>query len=85
MISVLVSWLSVIGLAYSLRVDDLSVENRGRLIVDTDLGQVIGHYNEVGIREWDGIPYAVPPVGELRWVIIMLTVTVLNLFLRLLA
>lgn len=37
------------------------------LLVQTDLGPVQGHYNELGVREWSGIPYAKPPVGELRW------------------
>lgn len=37
------------------------------LRVKTTNGDVIGHYNEVGIREWKGIPFAQPPVGELRW------------------
>jgi acetylcholinesterase/cholinesterase len=37
------------------------------LRVSTNLGEVVGHYNEVGIREWKGIPYAQPPVGDLRW------------------
>lgn len=37
------------------------------LTVSTTLGQVVGHYNEVGVREWKGIPYAQPPVGDLRW------------------
>jgi para-nitrobenzyl esterase len=37
------------------------------LTVTTNLGVVQGHYNEVGIREWKGIPYAQPPVGDLRW------------------
>jgi len=37
------------------------------LTVTTTLGVVEGHYNEVGVREWKGIPYAQPPVGDLRW------------------
>lgn len=28
---------------------------------------VQGHYNEAHVREWNGIPYATPPVGNLRW------------------
>lgn len=26
-----------------------------------------GHLNEVGVKEWQGIPYAKPPIGDLRW------------------
>lgn len=37
------------------------------LLVNTTHGLVLGHFNEVGIREWKGIPYAQPPVGSLRW------------------
>lgn len=37
------------------------------LLVQTAQGAIQGHYNEVGIREWRGIPYAQPPVGELRF------------------
>eukprot|EP00286_Rhodomonas_abbreviata_P021392 CAMPEP_0181315022 /NCGR_PEP_ID=MMETSP1101-20121128/15141_1 /TAXON_ID=46948 /ORGANISM="Rhodomonas abbreviata, Strain Caron Lab Isolate" /LENGTH=538 /DNA_ID=CAMNT_0023422177 /DNA_START=17 /DNA_END=1633 /DNA_ORIENTATION=- len=37
------------------------------LLVDTDLGQVQGHIAYGNVREWNGIAYAQPPVGELRW------------------
>ncbi len=37
------------------------------LVVKTTQGLIKGHVNEVGIREWKGIPYAQPPVGDLRW------------------
>lgn len=37
------------------------------LLVSTNLGNVQGHYNIAGVREWRGIPYAQPPVGDLRW------------------
>ena len=37
------------------------------LLVNTTHGLIRGHINEVGIREWKGIPYAAPPVGSLRW------------------
>ena len=37
------------------------------LLINTTHGLVLGHLNEVGIREWKGIPYAKPPVGQLRW------------------
>ena len=37
------------------------------LLVQTDLGWIHGHTNGAKVREWTGIPYAVPPVGLLRW------------------
>jgi para-nitrobenzyl esterase len=36
------------------------------LIVDTDSGQVAGIEND-GVFSYRGIPYAAPPVGDLRW------------------
>lgn len=30
-------------------------------------GEIIGNYNLLGGRQWRGIPYAEPPVGNLRW------------------
>lgn len=37
------------------------------LLAKTTLGLIQGHFNEAGIREWKGIPYAKPPVSNLRW------------------
>jgi len=37
------------------------------LLVKTTSGFVQGHYNPVGVREWQGIRYAKAPVGDLRW------------------
>lgn len=37
------------------------------LAVDTTLGPVEGYINEAGVRQWKGIGYAKPPVGDLRW------------------
>jgi len=37
------------------------------LLVQTDQGWIQGHINGGNVREWTGIPYAVPPVGTLRW------------------
>ena len=33
----------------------------------TSSGEVVGFFAEAGTRAWVGIPYARPPVGELRW------------------
>ncbi|WP_299974070.1 carboxylesterase family protein [uncultured Pseudoteredinibacter sp.] len=30
-------------------------------------GEIIGSYNSLGGRQWRGIPYAEPPIGDLRW------------------
>jgi cholinesterase len=40
---------------------------QSELLVNTDKGYVQGHYNALGVKEWMGIPYAKPPVGNLRW------------------
>lgn len=37
------------------------------LLVKTTTGDVQGHYAPHNVREWNGIPYATPPVGDLRW------------------
>lgn len=41
--------------------------NDNSLLVQTSIGLLQGHYNEAGVREWKGIPYAKPPQGELRF------------------
>lgn len=35
--------------------------------VTTTLGQTVGFTAENGARVWRGLPYAAPPVGDLRW------------------
>ena len=39
----------------------------GTPVVDTTAGRVTGRISEAGVFEYLGIPYAAPPVGELRW------------------
>jgi para-nitrobenzyl esterase len=39
----------------------------GRTIVQTASGPVRGHPDRLGTIAWKGLPYAAPPVGELRW------------------
>jgi para-nitrobenzyl esterase len=36
-------------------------------LVQTRSGWVRGHYDKNGTLSWKGLPYAAPPVGELRW------------------
>lgn len=36
-------------------------------VVETNVGKIQGHLNSKGVREFKGIPYAVPPTGDLRW------------------
>ena len=49
---------------FFLLISTLIVASNGyNLIVSTTIGTLEGHYNEAGIREWKGIPYAKPPVG----------------------
>jgi carboxylesterase type B len=37
------------------------------LLIQTTLGPVKGSITERGVRLWAGLPYAEPPVGNLRW------------------
>ena len=37
-----------------------------KIVVATDRGPLVGRVG-AGLREFRGIPYAAPPVGELRW------------------
>ena len=37
------------------------------LLIPTSQGNIQGVYNELGVRQWKGIPYAKPPVNELRY------------------
>ena len=41
------------------------------LLIPTSQGNIQGVYNELGVRQWKGIPYAKPPVNELRYCVIL--------------
>lgn len=45
--------------------DSLSTGHDGLVIVTTRYGQVMGSVDD-GVAVWKGVPYAAPPVGELR-------------------
>ena len=36
-------------------------------LVNLDAGDIIGYQNGLGVSVWRGIPFAQPPVGDLRW------------------
>lgn len=37
------------------------------VIVDTKIGKIQGQVTSNGVRVFKGIPYAQPPIGDLRW------------------
>jgi para-nitrobenzyl esterase len=61
----LTALLVLVGLAGPFQ-SPSSVRNAGPLTVDTTEGTVIGQA-AAGSRTWQGIPYAAPPIGDLRW------------------
>ncbi|MGB1867827.1 MAG: carboxylesterase family protein, partial [Porticoccaceae bacterium] len=36
-------------------------------LVSLDTGDIIGYQNSLGVSVWRGVPFAQPPVGDLRW------------------
>lgn len=45
----------------------LLVKSQESITVDAKVGKITGFINNSGIRTFKGIPYAKPPVGDLRW------------------
>ena len=39
----------------------------------TDNGPVIGFIDQLGVKKWLGIPFAEPPISELRWSCLLYT------------
>jgi para-nitrobenzyl esterase len=36
-------------------------------LINLDTGDIIGYQNNLGVSIWRGVPFAQPPVGDLRW------------------
>ncbi|MCG7201478.1 carboxylesterase family protein [Marinobacter pelagius] len=49
-----------------MRSESYSIESAPFVLINTNDGWVLGQ-NSMGVRTFKGIPYAAPPVGELRW------------------
>lgn len=45
----------------------VSIKNASKTIITTEYGKIAGVDAGFGSWKWTGIPYAKPPVGELRW------------------
>ena len=54
-------------LAWLLALATACGEDLGPLDVELDTGVVHGADDGSGVRSWLGIPYAAPPIGDLRW------------------
>ena len=64
-----VTWFSAIFILNQCEVSqesDSSYEESS-LLVETNSGTVRGHMEEESVRVFRGIPFAAPPVGDLRW------------------
>jgi len=46
---------------------DNAAQNNHNTVVQTEYGKLRGYVNEGRTLVWKGVPYAKPPVGELRW------------------
>lgn len=46
---------------------NINADQAQSLVVQTTQGAVEGYINAGGVRQWKGLPYAQPPVGDLRW------------------
>ena len=36
-------------------------------LINLDTGDIVGYQNNLGVSIWRGVPFAQPPVGDLRW------------------
>jgi para-nitrobenzyl esterase len=58
--------LAATSIAYGTTAADAATERRADTLVDTDLGALQG-VTDGAVRSWLGVPYAAPPVDDLRW------------------
>lgn len=59
--------LALFAITLAAFVAKVLCSNGDGLLVETTLGKMQGHYNELDIKEWKGIRYSRAPVGEFRW------------------
>lgn len=61
--------ISIILAAFiALFVFQIEAQQQGDLLIQTNYGKVQGVFNTPGThRVWRGIPFATPPIGNLRW------------------
>jgi para-nitrobenzyl esterase len=59
--------LSAAGYAYFSEADKPAPTPREQTLRETLSGPIIGYVNDAGAYIWQGVPFAEPPVGELRW------------------
>src|SRR3954471_13045163 len=57
----------IIAVGGSLLAANAAIGQHERPQVTVDTGILVGTVDEAGVRVFRGIPYATPPVGELRW------------------
>ena len=60
-------WSLALGLLALLTAGVAGRAAHGEHILKSDFGMLVANSTEDGIRIYKGIPYAAPPVGELRW------------------
>ncbi len=58
--------INFILIALILYPSNLDSKNNDELTINTSSGKVIG-FSDGGVISWNDIPYAQPPIGELRW------------------
>lgn len=58
---------AALGYAYLTPVTRPEAVSSDATRVSINSGDLIGYQNELGVSVWQGIPYAEPPIGDLRW------------------